>query len=65
MDDRSLQPNRDPQLDEAIWNAWVKRNESKDKIRLARRKQLLCIILVVGVVVLLIWRFTRPGAAFR
>jgi len=47
-----------------VWNEWVKRNESKDKVRLARRKKLLGIILLVGVVVLLIWRFSRSGDAF-
>jgi hypothetical protein len=59
MDDRPVQPNRsDPQLDEAVWKAWVKKNETKDKIRFARRKKILGVILVLGVVVLLVWRFT-------
>jgi hypothetical protein len=59
MDDRPVQPNsRDPQLDEAVWNAWVKKNEIKDKIRFARRKKMLVVILVLGVVVLLVWRCT-------
>jgi hypothetical protein len=39
MDDRTSQPNNDPQLDEAVWNAWVKKNETQDKIRFARRKK--------------------------
>ncbi len=58
MDDRPTQPNsRDPQLDEAVWNAWVKKNEIKDKIRVARRKKMLVVMLVLGVV-LLVWRCT-------
>jgi hypothetical protein len=49
----------DPQLDEAVWSAWVKKNETMDEIRFARRKKILGIILVVGVVALLFWTFTR------
>jgi membrane protein required for beta-lactamase induction len=65
MDDRTSQPNNDPQLDEAVWNAWVKRNETKDKIRSARRKKILGMILILGVVVLLVWKLTGFGVAFR
>ena len=58
-DGRPQSNNSDPQLDEAVWNAWVKKNEIKDKIRYARRKKVLGILLVLGVVVLLTWRFTQ------
>jgi hypothetical protein len=59
MDDRPVPPNSsDPQLDEAVWNAWVKKNEIKDKIQFARRKKILGVVLVLGVVVLLVWRCT-------
>jgi hypothetical protein len=60
MGDGRPQPNsNDPQLDEAVWNAWVKKNEIKDKIRYARRRKVFGIILVIGVVVLLAWRLTQ------
>ena len=58
-DGRPQANNSDPQLDEAVWNAWVKKNEIKDKIRYARRKKVLGILLVLGVVVLVAWRFTQ------
>jgi hypothetical protein len=64
MDDRTSQPSNDPQLDDAVWNAWVKKNETQDKIRFARRKKMLGVILILGVVVLLVWRLTRFGVAF-
>jgi hypothetical protein len=51
--------NRDPQLDEAAWNAWVKKNETEDKIRSARRRKIFGILLVLAVVLLLVWRFTQ------
>ena len=46
-----------PQIDEAIWQAWLNKNEAQDKFRLARR------LRVMGVVALflmsaLLWRFT-------
>lgn len=58
-DGRSQSNDNDPQIDEAAWNAWVKKNETIDKIRSARRKKMVGIILVPGIVVLLVWRFTR------
>ena len=58
MDHGSSQPNSDPQLDEAVWDAWVKKNEAKDKISFARRKKALGIVLIIVVVALLVWRFT-------
>jgi hypothetical protein len=60
MGDGRPQPNNnDPQLDEAVWNAWVKKNEIKEKIRYARRRKVFGIILVLGIVLLLAWRFTQ------
>lgn len=58
-DERPQSKTSDPQIDEAIWNAWVKKNETMDAIRFARRKKILGIILVLGIAVLLVWRFTR------
>ena len=58
-DDRPQPNNSDPQLDEAVWNAWVKKNEAKDQTRFARRKKIVGILLVLGIVVLLVQRFTR------
>ena len=58
MGDERPKPNSDPQLNEEVWNAWVKKNEIKDKVRSARLKNALGIILGLGVV-LLVWRFTQ------
>ena len=39
MDGCPSRRNRDPQLDEAVWSASVKKNETKDKIGFARCKK--------------------------
>jgi membrane protein required for beta-lactamase induction len=48
-----------PQLDEEIWQAWVRKNEVKDRVRLARRKKLLAIVLTLGIVAVVLWRIVR------
>ena len=45
----------DPQIDEAVWKAWITKNELKDQISYARRKKLLGF-LILGVFFLLVWR---------
>ena len=51
--------NNDPQLDEEVWQAWLRKNDAKDKIRLARRKKLLAIILMLGITAIVLWRIAR------
>jgi hypothetical protein len=58
-DMKSPETNIDPQLDEAVWNVWVKKNEDRDKIRLARRKWILAILSPVAAASLLAWLFIR------
>jgi hypothetical protein len=58
MDNRISQINNDPHLDENVWDAWVKKNEAKDKARSARRKKIVGIVLILGIVFALFWRFT-------
>jgi hypothetical protein len=48
--------NNDPQLDEEVWQAWVRKNEIRDRVRLARRKKLLALALIVGVAAIVLWR---------
>ena len=48
-----------PQLDEEIWQAWLRKNEVKDRVRLARRKKLLAIVLTLGIVAIVLWRIVR------
>jgi len=39
-----MQTDKIPELDERVWQAWIKKNEAQDKIRFARR------VKVVGLV---------------
>jgi hypothetical protein len=48
--------NNDPQLDEEVWQAWVRKNEIRDRVRLARRKQLLAVVLPLGIAAIVLWR---------
>jgi hypothetical protein len=41
------------QLDEGLWQAWLEKNERRDKIKLARRVKVIAIlVLILGVVAL-------------
>jgi hypothetical protein len=46
----------DPQLDEEVWQAWARKNEAKDRVRLARRKRLLAIVLILGIAAMILWK---------
>ena len=48
--------NDEPQLDEEVWQAWVRKNEAKDKVRLSRRKTLLVIVSILGIAAIALWR---------
>jgi hypothetical protein len=50
--------NNDPQLDEAVWQAWVRKNEIRDRVSLARRKKSLALVLILGIAAIL-WRIIR------
>jgi hypothetical protein len=51
--------NNDPQLDEEVWQAWMRKNEIRDRVRLARRKKLLALVLMLGVAAIVLWRGVR------
>jgi hypothetical protein len=57
MNDHRSQ-NDEPQVDEAVWNAWVQKHAMKDTIRSARRKKILGLVLILGVILILFWRAT-------
>ena len=59
MDRPISQLNNDPQVDEKLWDAWVQKNKAKDQARFARRKKIVGVVLVLGMLLVLFWRFTR------
>jgi hypothetical protein len=47
----------EPELDEEVWQAWMRKNEALDRIRYARRVRLLTLIAAIAGVAALLWRF--------
>jgi len=46
------------ELDEAVWDAWIKKNKAQDTLRFARRLRALFFVAVPLIVAALLWRFT-------
>ena len=46
----------DPQLDEEVWQAWLRKNEAKDRVSSRRYKILLTIVLILGMAAIVLWR---------
>jgi hypothetical protein len=36
-----------PKLDERLWQAWLEKNEKRDKVKLARRVKVITILVVL------------------
>jgi hypothetical protein len=52
-----LQADKEPQIDEAVWRAWVEKNKAQDKFRFARRLRVMGVVAVFLTVSALLWRF--------
>ena len=52
-----LHADKDPQVDEAVWRAWVEKNKAQDKFRFARRLRIMGVVAVLLTVSALLWRF--------
>ena len=52
-----LQAYKEPQIDEAVWRAWVEKNKAQDKFRFARRLKIMGVVVVFLTVSALLWRF--------
>ena len=53
-----LQADKTPQIDEAVWQAWVDKNKAQDKFRFTRRLRVIALVMVFLAVSALLWRFT-------
>jgi hypothetical protein len=49
-----IKADKDPQIDEAVWRAWV---EKRDKFRFASRLKVMVVVAVFLTVSALLWRF--------
>lgn len=50
------QTDNNPQIDERIWKAWIRKNEAQDKVRFARRVRVIALISVFLAFSALLWR---------
>jgi hypothetical protein len=46
------------ELDEAVWDAWIKKNKAQDTLGFARRLRATFFVVVPLIVAALFWRFT-------
>jgi len=46
-----------PQLDEAVWQAWLKKNKAQDQVRYEKRLKALALVAVFLIVSVLLWKF--------
>jgi len=46
------------ELDEAVWQAWIKNNAAQDRLRFARRLRAIFFVVVPLVISALLWRFS-------
>jgi hypothetical protein len=51
-----LQADKDPQIDEDVWRAWVEKNKAQDKFRFARRLRIMGVVAVFLTLSALLWR---------
>ena len=52
-----LQADKDPQINEAVWRAWVEKNKAQDKFRFERRLKVMGGVAVFLTLSALLWRF--------
>jgi len=45
-----------PQLDERIWQAWIKKNAAQDKFRFARRVRVIGLLSALLALSAVLWR---------
>jgi hypothetical protein len=46
-----------PELDAAVWQAWIKKNEIRDRLRFERRVRILAVAVGIAGLTALLWRF--------
>jgi hypothetical protein len=56
-DEFMLQAEKNSQIDEAVWQAWLKKNKAQDRIRYERRVKITALVAVFVAVSALLWWF--------
>ena len=53
-----LQTDKNPELDERVWQTWIKKNEAQDKVRFARRLRITGLVTAFLALSALLWKLT-------
>jgi hypothetical protein len=56
--DTVTQTEKQPELDERVWQAWLAKNAAQDKVRFTRRLRVIGFIAVALALFGLLWRLT-------
>jgi len=51
-----LQADKNPEIDEAVWQAWLKKNKAQDRFRYERRLRVLALVAVFVAVSAILWK---------
>ena len=52
------QENETPQLDEAVWQAWLEKNKAEEKLASVRRWRVAGFVMLFLTAGVLLWRWT-------
>jgi hypothetical protein len=56
-DELMSQTDKNPELDKAVWQAWIKKNSAQDRFRYERRLRIMALVAVFVTVSGLLWKF--------
>jgi len=56
--DTVLQTDKQPELDERVWQAWLAKNAAQDKVRFSRRVRVIGFVAGALMLFGLLWRLT-------
>ena len=51
--------DQNPQIDEALWQAWLQKNKARDRFRYERRIALLTLVAVLVLAGVLLWKWVE------
>ena len=51
-----LQADKNSEIDEAVWQAWLKKNKAQDRLRYERSLKVMAVVAAFVVVGALLWR---------
>jgi hypothetical protein len=52
-----MQPNKNPEIDEAVWQAWLQKNKDQERIGYERRLRAMAVVAVFVTLIALLWKF--------